>query len=228
LFDRIRLALNTPASPFYAPKIVATSSNPPLEPYTAERIELGPQSIDSIDFDAANLLNANIRGFSNASVPEAKLRITGARVDAEVDIGALAHPPVVSDNTGRKIQVPPPPLAIQADFELDLSGSPLPGKANVTIANASVLATANFSGADDTTLEIGFSALSLRADLGGMKIALQIDSDFQEDVNQIVNQNSIKQRVVDGINAKAAPQLGQIGQTATKEARAAIVAQLGS
>jgi hypothetical protein len=229
LFDRTRYALNNPASQFYVPRVILGVADPKLEPDNIDSIDLGAQSIDDFDFTSIRLTQVVLTGLSNAVTPVGQLtfREEQGDVDATIALGTLSPPPVVAVG-GRNIQVPPPPLQITGNFTLMIDGvdQPTTGSAVITVAPAQIAVTMHLDGPDAATLTVTFRSVSLAANPDAIKVKLSLVSDFSDIINEVINQPSIKQKVLDGINQRASGHLDRLSSAATDKVRQVIAEKL--
>ena len=229
LFDRVRYALGNPASQFFVPRVILGVNDPKLEPDHIDTINLGAQSVEGVNFTSLKLMQVVVTGISNAMTPAAQLvfRQEQGDVDGVVALSTLSPPPVVSVG-GQNIQVPAPPLKLTGNFGLTVEGDDtlLTGSAVITVARSQINATMHFSGADAATLVITFKSIRLGANTNDIAVTLSIDSAFTDIINEMINQPSVKQKVLDGVNERASGDLDKLSQAATDNARKVIAQKL--
>ncbi len=231
LFDRIRLALNNPASDYYLPKVVYGSTDPQLEPDQIDQIALGDQTIGGMPFQNLQFQQVTVTGLSNIAAPVDQLVLNESGLNGTLALSTLVPPPQVSVVRGGVTmmeQVPSPPLTLTGQFSMQPQGDPttLGGSFTVTVSQSTVLTAVQVSGQDLAELDIQFQQLQLTAASADITVAVQIDSVFQNIVNEVLNQDEIKQAAVQGVNDKAAQDLAAISRTATAGARRLIAARL--
>jgi|GEM_PF-2386999 len=232
LFDRLRVALNDPASDYYLPKVVTANTSPVLDPLSAGALSLGPLGQSGIQFSDVTLTGVVLEGLSNIQAPIDKLQTVPAGVQATLVVGGLNPPPTVTVLRGgvpTPVQVPAPPLRITGGFACTLQGyaTPLTGTFTVTATNASIFAAMNASGADVQALQVAFLQLQLQVALFDFQIQVQIDSVFQDVVNQIFNSDAFKQKVLQAINDQLAARRAELGDRASDAVRHQIEAKIG-
>jgi hypothetical protein len=227
VFDRIRYALNDPASDYYLPKIVVKSQHPQLEPYTTDSIALGDQSYEGMQFQNLRITQLVVNGLSNAAAPADTMVFRPDAIDARVGVGVLGAPPTVTAG-GRTLQVPAPPLQIAGLFSMQVAGDggDLGGRITIRVNNATVDASVDFSGQELAELQVIFKRLTIAAANPDVSVTLQVDSAFSDIMNAVVNQDSVKQQVLEAINQRAAGSLGSISTDATNDVRRLVAAQL--
>lgn len=231
LFDRVRASLNTSASDYYLPKVVSRNTDPNLEPYRIDVISLGDQSAEGLDFRNLQLKQVVIQGLSNIAAPADRLALQENSMDGTLLLSTLSPPPqvpVVRGGSTVNVQVPASPLLITGQFSLQVDGDdePLGGSFTIRVVRSTVSASMMATGGELAELNIQFSKLQLDAALGDIRIELQIDSAFGDIINEVFNQDDIKRRALEGINARAAQNLGAIGRTATDGAKKIIAGKL--
>ncbi len=231
LFDRVRASLNNAASDYYLPKVVSRNADPTLEPYRIDSISLGDQSVEGLDFRNLQLHQMEIKGLSNIAAPADRLVLQEAGMDGTLLLSTLDSPPqvpVVRNGTAATLQVPKSPLTITGQFSLQVDGDdePLGGSFTIHTVKSTVLASMFATGGELAELDIQFTKLHLDAALGDIKVDINIDSAFRDIINEVFNQDDIKRKALDGINEKAAQNLGAIGRTATDGAKKVIAAKL--
>jgi hypothetical protein len=228
LFDRVRYALNNPASQIYVPRVILGVADPRLDPDKIGTIDLGAQTVEDINFNSIKLTQVVVTGISNAVTPAGRMifRPEQGEVDAVIALSTLAPPPLVSVG-GRNVQVPAPPLKLACGFAITAEGEVLPdGTAAITVDRSQIAATMHFDGADAANLTITFRSIKLAADPAAIKVTLTIVSDMPDLINEVINQPSVKQKVLDGINARAAADLARLSKAATEKIRQVIAEKL--
>ncbi|HEY3364152.1 MAG TPA: hypothetical protein VGK74_03735 [Symbiobacteriaceae bacterium] len=238
LFDRVRLAVNNPASQFYLPAVVAGNSDPGLEPFHIDSVGLGDQAFGTLRFLNMQLQQVVLAGSSNIAAPPDQLSIAESVLDATLLVSTLAPPPQVSVLRGgvqTVWQVPAAPLLITGQFTVVLPGAPkdpsgapkpLGGAFTLQVKTSQVLTTLAATGDDLDALNLTFHKLVLAIAPSDITVDVNIASVFRDVVNKLMNQDVIKQKVLDGLNAKLAGNLDSISRTATSGARKAIAAKL--
>lgn len=226
IFDRVRVALANPSSAYYLPKVVYGFNGPRLEPYQLDRISLGDQSLPDMGLDFRNVRFTDVRidGPSNINAAPEQLLFKPDVIDATLALSALNPPPRVAQG-----QVPPPPLKVSGRFAADADGppdEPLTGGFTLLINHSNIAASLVCSGQEVDELQIRFLRLQLRAALSAMSINASVDSTFADIINQMLNQDDIKTKALQGVNEKVTGSLGDISSTATQNVRQLIRAQL--
>lgn len=228
LFDRVRYSLNAPSSNFYLPFTIAGFSNPQLDPLTISSVPIPDQTYSGMQITNLAFNNVIITGLSNIMAPAAEMIFQPGAVSATLDISTLNPPPTVTVH-GNQVQIPAPPLTLTGSFTMTLEGQATPGGTfTVTVNGATVNATMESSGDSLADMVLTFTTLTLSADNSNITIAVQIDSSFQQMVDLILNQDSVKSQIMSGINSAAAGNLSTISSTATTNVRNYISGQLGA
>ena len=233
LFDRVRVALNNPASTYYLPRVVLSSASPVLDPLDAGTLSLGPLAQDGIRLSSVTLSGLTVHGLSNVQAPADRLLSVPGGLQASLQVGVLDPPPTVTVSRGgspASVRVPGPPLRITGTFACTLQGQtePLTGTFGVTAAQAGVAALLSASGTTVDALEVRFPRLALEIPHRNLTIAVQIDSSFQFIVNAICNQDAFKQRILDAIGTQLAARRDDLGAAATSAVRSLIRSRLGA
>lgn len=232
IFDRVRLALNDPGSDYYLPKLIYAATDPQLEPYPIERIDLGDQEFRGIRLEDLQFHDGRFIGGSNIKAPVEQLVFDQSVIDGTVVLGALVPPPRVTverHGTRVTLQVPRPPLKLDGRFSMRFAGSAdrLGGGLAVTIQRARVLGEVRFLGDDLESLRIDIERLHVEADLSDIEISVRIQSAFVEIINLILNRDYIKTQLLRGINREASKKLDALSDAATSYIKKTLLAKLG-
>lgn len=224
IFNRVRLALNasTPGNnQWYLPKVLCNLSSPSLSPLAIDRIDLPNQTVLGLLFTNIFLANVKVSGLTNVLAPAPTITFDAEGMDAIANLGVLNPPPPIDCSQGA---IPMPPLTITADFSAESDGVVLPAAATVTVQNASLLISADASGSEATSMVVDMTRLQISiANLADLSIQLKIQSVFQQMLNELVNRNDIKQRIVDALNDAIRSNLAAISANITTYARAIIL-----
>ncbi|NEW06835.1 hypothetical protein GK047_12520 [Paenibacillus sp. SYP-B3998] len=208
-FDRLRYALNSPASPYYLPIALGRIKDPKLDPYQAEVISLGDQSYEGIQFHDLRLSQVQITGLSNLTAPADRLVLDCSLIHLHLQ---LARPPIIA--TGQFSMTP------QGGTDA------LTGNLSLRIGSATAQAAILFGGDVLEALRADFQALSLSANSADITISVQIDSAFQDVINAILNQDDIKLKAVESINDNIAQNLQRISDEITTDIQRLIAENL--
>jgi hypothetical protein len=218
-FDRLRVAVNAPDSGYYLPKVVSCSNDPPLEPYDAGTITLGDQAVEGIPFQNCRCMDVTITGFSNVLGPANQLILTPAQIDATLNLSTIGSPTIA--------HVPKPPLTITGIFSFEAEGMPaMTGGLTITVIPSRVRAMVQTAGQDLDQLVLTFEKLELQAEFNALTISVDIDSMFKSLIDQVVNRDDIKSKILGSINARLSQHLGGISQSATRGVRTSITSAL--
>lgn len=233
LFDRTRLAVNNPQSAFYLPRVVLGSSSPVLEPLDAGTLSLGPLGMEQLQLSAVTLTGVTLQGLSNVQAPAAQLQSVPQGLSATLEVGVLSPPPTVVVNrngASTTVAASPPPLRISGGVTivLDAAGDTVSGSFTVTAAPAEVQLLMNASGTSPADLQVEFASLALQVALPDLCVTLDLQSVLLQFINQVVNQDSVKQKILDSVNAQLAARRGELGQRASGALRTLIQARLGA
>jgi len=217
-FDRIRAALNNPSGPYYVPTVVRSSTGPVLEPFQPGTIDLPdmtlPPPLDTVTLTQVTLETVKIVGLSNALIPSDQMSLDSGVLSAKATMNALSNPPAGT---------PKPPVTATAEFKAyagEETGWLGPSPTTITVSSTAGQTTATTeltaSGDKVDDLVLTFSSLVLSAVALDIDINIQTGSGFNHLINKVVNQGTIKQKALDGINSYIAGDLTQISQEATK------------
>jgi hypothetical protein len=231
LFDRVRLALSHPASSAYLPRTVYGFASPPLEPFQIGQISLGNSEHAGIQLEDLRATQARVIGISNIKAPGELLVFRPAVIDAVLALSRLEPAPQVTierDGSQKTLQVPAPPLQVAGDFAMNVEGEdePYTGRFTLKLQGPNVLASLEVSGAELDELQITFKKLEIESPLDKTSIEVEINSEFKDVINQLINQDAFKRKALQGVNERAAQSLGAISQTATANVRKTVAARL--
>ncbi|MEM9556470.1 MAG: hypothetical protein AAGC60_19590 [Acidobacteriota bacterium] len=231
LFDRVRAALNDPSSEFYTPTAVLRFDSPKLEPYQPNApIALGKQWLGPIELENIELQGPEdhtkgprITGFANAVVPGDTLVFhESGSTSARIAVSTLTSPPP---------HVPPPPLELAAYFVVVPSGMPnLPGSIWIHVTASTVDIHLTASGGALADLEVTFASMVLSAANDAILVAkLQLpgaDPAIVAQIKALMSTDSVKEKILSGINGEAHDHLAEISQAVTKNLKKLIAQKL--
>lgn len=192
--------LTTPPSDFYLSKIVRSSSNPTLEPFTASELSLGSQSVLGVSM-ALSLQNISIQGLSNVQIKKNNgkpvITVNGNDVNFVAEMPNTEAPP---DNV-------PNQLTISAGLLVVPDGTPsFKGGLYITIKSSELTGNFTATSSDGTAgqVQVNYTSLAIGAvaDKSNITITLTLDSaDSQMSpfISSILNQNAILSRIVSGV-----------------------------
>jgi hypothetical protein len=227
-FDRIRVALNNPASDWYLPKVLCSNDNPSLEPYTIPRIDIGSQNISGLTWEPNTLSNVVLNGIANNVLPAANIQLKSGVVYLTTLQGQLNPPPSFSCSNG---PIPAPPLKLTGSFSLQPPMmDAITGSFVVNVANSSLYIDAVAAGEDLDHLVITVQQLQLKAAVSDISVTFTFPpgSGLDGMVTQIANSSSVKTSLLEKINSELASNLGTISSSVTDGAKSGINSRLDS
>lgn len=233
LFDRMRVSMSTPGTPYFVPRVVAASRDPVLEPLLIDEIRLGDHQIDPGLPPLADLRLQGVRvaGASNVAAPMDQMLLRGGRVDATLLLSTLDPPPRVTvnrDGVPTDFTVPGPPLRVTGQFSMASpeGGDRLGGGFSLDVSRSTVAASMRLSGAELDSLRVEFSALSLQALPADSRVSLQLDSAFADLIQGVLNQDDVKAQVLEAIDDQARSALAAVSDQASTAVRRIVAAEL--
>lgn len=219
IFDRIRFGFNDPTSNSYLPLTISNINNPVLDPLNIKEIPLPNQKILGLTAEDIKVTNINFNGLTNVIAPNNQVVFTSStEMTATLDIGAIAKATKLSNGQ----TIPPPPLNGKGKFSLSYAGSPLSGGFNISISSSQFDLKTVINGSDISTMVITINQASLVANPSQVTITIDIDSFFEKTINQFINKDNIKNKIIGEINSELSNNLTSISQQITKASRSAI------
>ncbi|MEH6373195.1 hypothetical protein V7793_02345 [Streptomyces sp. KLMMK] len=253
LFDRLRASVNDTASGFYPPTVVLGASSPTLEPYALADIDLGSYKIGVATADLS-FKGGSIKGISNILIPVKDAALTEGGIGATLRFGRLPGdakvpaPPLTITGTG---VVSFPDADTDADAaagaEADAGAGAaagagagaapehapsdddtIEGDITVTIAQPSATAALSFTGRDADELTIGLDALTLAIATQDLQVTIHLKepSPLEKIIQQVLNKDEVKQKIIDGVQSTADTHRADIAKELTDNARTVIHAKL--
>jgi hypothetical protein len=220
IFDRIRFSLNDPSGQWYLPKIVTNVNNPTLEPLKIASISIPDQPLSdfNITLSKIQLNNVVVSGLSNILAPVNQLVFQpNADLNATVNLSALP--------------TPPPPLTATSSFSFFPTGADqtFTGSLVIRVKQSQLSFSTSLGGNDVSSLVMNLSSAKITARLADISIVLSLDSFFTDMINNsVLNQDSLKQTILDKLNQEITNNLQAIGQQITDSARKGIGGRLDS
>ncbi|MCY4045397.1 MAG: hypothetical protein OXE99_09975 [Cellvibrionales bacterium] len=215
--------LTTPASDFYLSKMLAKSTDPSLEPFTADTIDAGSfeffgQSID------VSLTQLSIAGITNIQI-EKNNGAPNIQVDGD-QVTFVAERP----NTEAPPANVPTDLVATGLLEITASGSESPAvPVTVTVKTGELTGVFNAIGDPMTpsSVAIDFTKLTLTTEATSSNIVVdlsQLDSVFKPQVDNLLKQPSTLASLVEKINEQINAQsvLTSVSGGATTAAQGAL------
>ncbi len=212
LFDRLRVAFNNPDSHLYLPRQLLSINSPKVEPLNIDQIDIGAQNIAGLSWQPNILDQIKINGLANSLAKAENIRLQQPLLTVFTSQGALSSHGRMVDGK----EIPAAPLKIYANFSLSPPGdiSPVTGTLTVSVSNSQleILVTVADTMLDD--LVITLKKMMIKVDLNLIKIDLNITSDSRMNgmANLLVNQDSIKQQLVEQLNEQLKNNLTSISQ----------------
>lgn len=130
--------MTDPNSKVYLPQIIMGTTNPSLNPYTMDKLDLGTQNVGGVELDIL-LTNIAIAGIPNVSVSPkdgGSIVLTGLNVALIAQFCKLNPPPTGIGST----------LSLSSNFQLSFTGNQLTGSLVVLIDQATLNAQMVISG----------------------------------------------------------------------------------
>ncbi|AYL96144.1 hypothetical protein [Mucilaginibacter celer] len=217
--------ITDPGSDFYLPKLLQACNDPKLEPYTNNNIDLGTYPVMRRDY-RFNLINIKVEGISNIQVEKEGANVPRIYINGS-NVKFYARRP----NTEAPMPQLPAKLKLAADLIITPVGSVSLPAIHVTadIAHAQLFGEfdATSNGRDAETIRITFIKLALQQMLDQAdNIVFNIDakSVFNQMINRIINQDSVKLKLVTELNNQlsSASVLGTLSAQSTAAAIAAL------
>lgn len=217
--DLLILYLTTPSSEFYISKLIGGSTNPTLEPFTAQEADLGSQTIAGITM-ALSLQNLVVSGISNVQVQKnggvPVITVNGS------DVTFTAQAP----NT----EAPPPnvPSALTLTAIVNIVPSSTPafsGNLTVTINQSTLVGNFTATSNDGTPqqVEIDFTQLNYTAaaNTSNMSVSLVMSNPLAPFITSLLNQPAVLQKIIGAVQGELSQQgiLQSLSQFATQAAR---------
>lgn len=228
LFDRLRASVNDTGSGFYPPSVVLGATSPVLEPYGVGDIELGSYKIGVATADLS-FKSGTIKGISNVLIPVKDAALTDGGIGATLRFGRLPG----------DAKVPAPPLTLTGTVVVsfpDTRGSAagdddtIQGDLTVTIDQPSASAGLSVTGRDADELTIGLDSLTLALATKDLQVTIHLKepSPLEKVIQQVLNKDEIKQKIINGVQEAADAHRADIAKELTDNARAVIHAKLES
>ena len=217
IFDRIRAALNDPGSELYLPQLILSVSSPTLEPLVVDKLDLGPQKVGGLTWDPNELSNIDVQGLANNTVAADQVTLQQPLLIFLSTQGGLTSS---TERTIGNKEVPAPPLMLSADFSLTPPGGidPVTGTLAAKLNQSHLDVTATASGAELDELVITFQKMVFQADTSNLDIDLTVTSDsaMNSFAQSVVDEDSVKQELIDQINSQISNYLPDISQQVTQ------------
>ncbi|WP_051777265.1 hypothetical protein [Streptomyces violaceorubidus] len=235
LFDRVRHAVNSPASSFYPPAVIHSLDDPGLVPYRIPTLDLGPQSVEDIELSAVRLHDVTVDGLPNLLIPPEDARLTAEGIDLTLRLGRITGRPEIPGtrgSDGSPLRVPEPPLVLTGRFEAVFPPSSededdvLRGQFKASLARPSVAAGLVFSGPDADALEISLRSLDLRLAPEELTVEVTTGDLFREVMRSLFDSAQVKTVLVQGIRTRTAARKDEIAAGLSTAARDIIAAHL--
>ncbi|MGW2633883.1 hypothetical protein ACWC2K_31785 [Streptomyces chattanoogensis] len=234
LFDRLRASVNDTGSGFYPPSVVLGATDPTLEPYSLGDIELGSYKIGVATADLS-FKGGSIKGISNVLIPVKDAALTDGGIGVTLRFGQLPGdakvpgPPLTITGTG-VVSFPDTAAAPAAAPERAAASDDdtIEGDITVTIDQPSATAALSFSGRDADELTIGLDALTLAIATKDLQVTIKLKepSPFEQIIQQVLNKDEVKQKIIDGVQSTADTHRTDIAKELTDNARTVIRTKL--
>ncbi len=231
VFDRIRFSLNDPNSDYYLPLLILKVPDPCLEPCEMKDLSLSDLSFSGIEFTNIILSEVTILGFSNAIVAPEDVSFRSGGIDLVISLSSLNPGPQISVTTNGVMssrQIPKPPLKISSSFSMravDLD-EPILGNLSSKIASSKVQVSMDLEGEDLESLTIRVTAIVFKAKYEDIIIQSKLDSSFQDIIDEVMNQDNVKNQALRSGNERASENLAKISQFATDSVKRLIGSKL--
>ncbi|WP_262370755.1 hypothetical protein [Streptomyces sp. WAC01526] len=234
LFDRLRASVNDAGSGFYPPTVVLGATDPTLEPYSLGDIDLGSYKIGVAPADLS-FKGGSIKGISNVLIPVKDAALTDGGIGVALRFGQLLvdakvpAPPLTITGTG-VVSFPDAAAAAAAALECAAASDDdtIEGDITVTINQPSALAGLSFTGRDADELTIGLDALTLAIATKDLQVTIKLKepSPFEQIIQQVLNKDEVKQKIIDGVQSTADTHRADIAKELTDNARTVIRTKL--
>lgn len=223
LANLLVLYLTTPATDFYVTKIIQKSSNPTLEPFNTNNIDLGSFSVMGSAL-SVSLESLSIRGLSNIQIAKenSKPKIT---INGDQITFYAVRPNTEAPPTGI-----PPNLIINTQIKITSDGDASPlVPIVITVLNGNLVGVFNASGdaSIPDTVRIKFTIATVQADATPANITFdlsQLDSFTKPMIEGYLNQTSTLTMLIQKLNGELASQsvLNSLSQGATQAAQSTL------
>lgn len=224
IFDRIRYALNSQDSNWYVAKVLCNLSNPSIDPYSIDKIDLPDLPVEGLTFKKVSLTQVQINGLTNAEAPADSMVLYPDKMTMVGALGVLDPVPKIKCKKGA---IPAPPSTITSKFSATAEGVKLDADVKVTIKKANLNMDTSASGADVDHLVITMNSMTVSlADLSNMNIDVDIQSAFKSLINAVINKPKFKTMILDKVNGALADNLAKIGTAITGYAKDIIKSQI--
>ncbi|MFE2438390.1 hypothetical protein [Streptomyces sp. NPDC059409] len=235
LFDRVRHAVNSPASSFYPPAVIHSLDDPGLVPYLIPLLDLGPQSVEDIELSSVRLHDVTVHGLPNLLIPPQDARLTADGIDLTLRLGRITGRPEIPGtrgSDGAPLRVPEPPLALTGRFEAVFPPSGededdvLSGTFTASLRRPSLAAGLVFGGADADALEISLCSLDLELTPEELTVDVTTGDLFREVIRSLFDSAQVKTVLLRGIRERTAARKDEIAAGLSTAARGIIAAHL--
>ncbi|MGW2292878.1 hypothetical protein [Streptomyces violaceorubidus] len=235
LFDRVRHAVNSPASSFYPPAVIHSLDDPGLVPYRIPLLDLGPQSFEDIELSAVRLHDVTVDGLPNLLIPPEDARLTAEGIYLTLRLGRITGRPEIPGtrgSDGSPLRVPEPPLTLTGRFEAVFPPSGededdvLQGQFKASLARPSVAAGLVFSGPDADALEISLRSLDLQLAPEELTVEVTTGDLFREVIRSLFDSAQVKTVLLREIRKRTATRKDEIAAGLSTAARGIIAAHL--
>lgn len=225
VFDRLRYAVNSPASPLFLPAGILGIASPSLDPLNVGTVAIGDVSTEGLSFSDVRLIGVTMTGLSNAVVDTANTSLTADGLQVTVQFGML-DPSVLPG--GR--QIPAPPVTVSGQFSVNLQNDPtaIGGGLSASLQTGNVAASIALSGTSLDDLTLGIEALTLEVPVGDITVAVDLQSVFAQTIGDLLSTTAVTSALVQEINSVASQNLSAIGEAATTNLRALVTSRIGS
>lgn len=213
LFDRLRVAINDRQSHLYLPRQLLSINSPKIEPLDIDHIDIGKQKAGGLFWQPNMLSQINITGLSNNLAPVDNIHVKEHLLTMLASQGVLI---TSNDRLVEGKEIPAAPLQIHANFSLSPPNgiTSVTGTLTVSVNNSMLEIHAIAGGIMLDDLVITFKKMMLKATLNAIKIYLNITSDsmMNQMANNLVNQDSVKQQLINQLNEQIGNNLATISQ----------------
>ncbi|WP_346882204.1 hypothetical protein [uncultured Algibacter sp.] len=219
IFDRIRFGFNDPTSSTYIPLTISNINSPILDPLQIDKISLPNQDVMGLTAKDIKVENINFDGLTNVIAPSNQVIFnTSTEMTATLNIGDIKNSSKLSNGK----TIPLPPLKGKGNFSLSIDGQTLTGGFNVSVSSSQFSFKTVITGDDVSTMVVTLNAANLIAAPNAVTIDIDIASFFEKTINQVINKDDIKNKIISAINSELSNNLASISQEITKVSRTSI------
>ncbi|MGJ4748001.1 hypothetical protein ACQV5M_16705 [Leptospira sp. SA-E8] len=226
LLDRIEYSLNHTGSDYYLPDLIRKFSEPKLEPFTIQNIPLEKVEYYGLEFHDIMLNKVVVEGLSHAGIFPGSL--IGKETGSEMKLSI--PPSFISSENGNQDKLLSVPLSIRAPFSMKAFDGEedvvIEGSLRINVSQSILQTFIILEGDEVGSLKIGFDLIQIQAELANISLNITLDSTFEDLIEAILNEDGMKQGILDSVNQKLAEQLASVGNFVTEYVKKALLSKL--